>query len=142
MTDKLKQKVIEEMVKLPKEMQEAISAHDWAKISEDIGKKYLLDEIEINNLQVETLLVLVGIEDGNYLAQNIENEVGTSKEEAEKIAEEVSQKIFNPLIQMLEEQIKKNMPTKSLNWNQNVDFVLSGGDYTAFLGERSDTIKK
>ena len=136
MTNELKQTMEEEMAKLPKEIQGAIRAHDWAKISEEIGKKYLLDESEVNNLQVETLLVLVGIEDGEYFVQNIENEVGTSKTEAEKMAEEMNEKIFTPIYEKSTENIKKNMVGKNPNWKQSIDFILSGGDYSSFLGEK------
>lgn len=133
MTDQLKQTIKEEIEKLPKEMQDAIGALDWAKTAEEIGKKYLLSEEEINDLQVETLLVLVGIEDGNYYAQNIEDNVGTSKNEAEKMANEALQKIFTPISDKLVENIKKSGKSKKANAEQNLDFILSGGDYSAFL---------
>jgi hypothetical protein len=132
MTEKLKQIIKEEMVKLPKEAQEAINAFDWEKISEEIGQKYLLNEAEINDFQVETFLVLIGLEYPDSYANNIENEVGTSAEEAEKIADEAEEKIFTPIYNTLEENIKKSSQGKN-HWQQNLDFVLSGGDYSAFL---------
>ena len=107
MTEKLKNIIKEEMAKLPKENQEAINTFDWVNIAEEIGKKYLLDESEINDLQVETLLILIGLEDPDLYANNIENNVGTSKDEANKIAEEVIQKIFVPINGILIEDIKK-----------------------------------
>ena len=85
MTEKLQQTIKEEVLKLPKETQEAINTFDWGSMAEEIGKKYLLSESEINDFQVETLLVLVGLEDGNLYALNIENNVGISKDEAIKI---------------------------------------------------------
>ncbi len=139
MTDKLKQIVKEEMVKLPKETQEAISSLDWGSVAEEIGKKYLLSESEVNDFQVETLLVLVGIETGDSYARNIEDEVGTSKEEAEKMAEEASQRIFTPIYNNLEENIKKSLQNKNLKPEQNLDFILSGGDYGAFVDNPDDT---
>lgn len=133
MTEKLKQIIKEEVMKLPKEAQEAINSLEWGNIAEEIGKKFLLNESEINDFQVETLLVLVGIEDENYYAQNIENEVGTSKNEAEKMAEEVNQKIFTPINNFFIEHIKKSEKIKNPNLEQSLDFILSGGDYSAFL---------
>src|SRR3989338_10227970 len=106
MTEKLKQTIEEEMMKLPKELQEAISASNWVDVTKEIGKKYLLGENEINDFQVETLLVLVGIEPGASYTSNIENEVGTSKSEAEKIATETFQRIFIPMGNHLEESVK------------------------------------
>ena len=133
MTDKLRQIVKEELGKLPKETQEAINSLDWARAVEEIGKKYLLLENGINDLQIETLLVLVGLEDVNDYAQRVENEVGMTKDEAEKIAEEVVNKIFSPISNAIEENIKKNLKSKSLSTEQNLNFILSGGNYSAFL---------
>ena len=61
MTEKLKQIIKEETAKLPKESQDVINVFDWGTISEEIGKKYLLNENETNDLQVETLLILIGL---------------------------------------------------------------------------------
>lgn len=137
MTEKLKQIIKEELVKLPKELQDAINALDWGTISEEIGKKHLLEESKINDLQVETGLVLVGLTYGDLYTLNIENHVGTTKNETEKITEEVNQKIFMPIYYSLTESIKKNMQNKKLDWKQNLNFVLSGGDYSVFM-ERSN----
>ena len=63
MTDKLKKIIQDEVGVLPKETQGAINSLDWVSIAEEIGKKNLLNESEINDLQVETLLTLVGIEE-------------------------------------------------------------------------------
>ena len=133
MTDKLKNIIVEEIKKLPKENQGVINSFDWEKISEDIGKKYLLSEEEINNLQVETLLVLIGLENPDDYSQNIENEVGTSKNEAEKISDEIFQKIFTPINDVLVENLKKSEKVKNSNAEQNLNFILSGGDYSVFL---------
>ncbi len=135
MTEKLQQIIKEEVTKLPREAQDAINAFDWANIAEEIGKKYLLEEGEINDLQVETLLVLTGLESGEYYAQNIEDEIGTSEKEAEKIAEEAFQKIFTPISEAIVENIKRSNKSKNPNWEQSLDFILSGGDYSVFLSQ-------
>ena len=133
MLEELQQITKEQIAKLPKESQDAINSFDWGNIVAEIGKKYLLDEDEITDLQTETLLVLIGLEYGEFYAQNIENEVGTSKNEADKIAEEAYQKIFLPISDILVEKIKRNEKVKNPNLEQSIDFILSGGDYSAFL---------
>jgi NAD kinase len=138
MTDKLKNIIKEELEKLPKENQDAINALDWASIVEAIGKNSL-NENGINNLQVETLLVLIGLEDPNFFVNKIENEVGTTTDEAEKIAEEIVQKIFTPISDILVENIKKSDKVKRAKSEQNLDFILSGGDYSAFVETRETT---
>lgn len=140
LTEKSKNLIKEEMLSLPKEAQEAINASGWEKICEEIGKKYLLDENEIETFQLETASFLLGFVDENSYASNIEDEVGTNKDEAEKIAEEAFQKIFTPISRILEEDIKKNLVNKKPNYEQNLDFILSGGDYSAFMDKRDDII--
>lgn len=139
MTEKLKQIIKDELVKLPKESQEVINTFDWGTISEDIGKKYLLNENEINGLQVEIALVLLGIVEEDSLSLNIESRVGTSKNEAIKIIEETNQKIFNPMLEKIEEITKNKARTQNPNWNQRVDFIISGGDYSVFI-EKTENI--
>jgi len=139
MTEKLKQIIKEELIKLPKEIQEAINAHDWVKIAEEIGKKFLLTESEINDFQTETLLVLVGLESTDSYAKNIEYNVGTSESEAGKITNEALGRIFDPIMNTLEENIKKNLQNKNPSPEQTLNFILSGGDYSAFLGRTEAT---
>ncbi|MFZ1020149.1 MAG: hypothetical protein WAN61_04175 [Minisyncoccia bacterium] len=133
MTEKLKNIIQEEIVKLPKETRIAIEAFDWAGAAETIGKKYLLDEKEINDFQVETMLVLFGIEEPDLYAINIENQVGTTKDDAEKMAAEAYEKIFLPINNVFVENIKKNGKDKNAKPEQNLDFILSGGNYAAFV---------
>jgi len=133
MTEKLQQRIKEEIAKLPKEAQEAISAFDWVKQAEDIGKKYLLNEDDIHNFQLETLLILVGLEEPEAYPRNIENEVGTTKEGAENMADEVFEKIIIPITEKLQNNIKNNADFKNADWQQNLNFILSGGDYLIFI---------
>ena len=133
MTEKLKQDLKKQMIFIPKESQEVISAFGWEKISEEIGKKYFLTDDDINMLQADIGCVLVGLEGQNELAFNIEDDVGTSKNSAEKIANEVVEKIFKPIYETLSENIKNNLKNRNIHWQQNLDFILSGGDYTAFI---------
>jgi len=127
MTEKLKQIIKEETTKLSKEAQGVISTFGWEKTSEEIGKKYLLNEGEINDLQVETLLILVGLVSVDEHASNIENNISTSKNEAEKISEEIIQKIFIPISESISKKIGENFKNKKLDWDQTVNFIISGG---------------
>ena len=133
MTETLKQIAQEEIVKLPKEAQDAINAFDWGGISEEIGKKFSLLEDEINNFQVETLLVLLGVVDIDFYEINIEENVETSKKEAENLAKEAIQKIFVPLNDILMENIRKSGKSRNPNAEQTLNFILSSGDYSSFL---------
>ena len=135
MTDKLKQIIKEELVKLPKASQEVINSFDWGTISEEIGKKYLLSEDEINSLQVEISLILLEVVENDLFALNIENRVGTSKNEATKIAEEINQKIFVPMLEKRESLIKNRIQADKLDWKKSINCIVSGGDYSVFMEE-------
>jgi hypothetical protein len=137
MDEKLKQIYDREIQKLPKENQMALMNFDWVKISAEIGQKYFLNEEEVSDLQLETMLVLLGLEDPEFYVDNIENEVGTSKNVAEKVANEVLEKILTPINNVILENIKKSEEAKNPNWKQSLNFVLSGGNYGVFL-EKGD----
>ena len=139
MTEQLKQDIQEQLEFLPKESQEAINSFDWAKISEEIGKKYFLIGNDINVLQAQIGLVLVGLEGQDELAVEIEDEVGTSRENAQKISDEVVQKILKPIFENLSQKIKMSLKDRTVNWQQNLDFIMSGGDYTSFIQKRIET---
>lgn len=138
-TEKSRNLIKEEMLNLPKEMQEAIDASSWEKVSEEIGKKYLLDGDEIETFQLETASFLLGLVDEDAYPKNIEDEVGTSREEAEKISAEALEKIFIPIQKMAEEKLKVNLKNKKPSPEQTLDFILSGGDYSVFMGGESTT---
>ena len=97
MTEKLKQTMNTEITKLPKERQEAINSLDWGKESEEIGKKFSFTDDEINNLQVETGLVLVGLANLDTYKQTIEESLRISRDEAEKISQAIFDRIFKPV---------------------------------------------
>ncbi len=135
MTDKLQQITKEEIQKLPSINQMAINSIDWPTIVEGIGGKYVLSESAINDLLVQTLLVLIGLTSLDNYKVNVENEVGMGGEEADRLATEVTEKIFIPIANIGIEGIKNDIKVKNPGWEKSVDFVLSGGDYSVFMDE-------
>ncbi|TSC77983.1 MAG: hypothetical protein G01um101424_117 [Parcubacteria group bacterium Gr01-1014_24] len=123
---------------MPKELQEAINAFDWVKVTEELGEKYKLSESELNDFQVETLLVLVGFTDLNFYATAIENRVGITKDDAKKMADEALEKIFTPIADKITEKIKEKTKNKNPSPEQTLNFILSGGDYSAFMEQREN----
>lgn len=133
MTEKLQQIIKDEVVKLPKDTQDAINSLNWTNVAEEIGKKFLLDEREVNDLQSITLTVLLGLTDLDLYATVIEDKIGTTKDDAKKIADEAIQKIFTPINNVFTENIKNNLKDKNPSPEQTLNFILSGGDYSAFV---------
>ena len=133
MTEKLQQTIKEEIAKLPQEGQDAINASGWEKAVEEIGKKCLLNENQINDLQLETLLVLTGLTEGEMYSSNIVENVETTMDDAKKISDEVLERVFTPITNKIEENIKNNLKNKNPNAEQSVNFILSGGNYSTLI---------
>ncbi len=133
MTEELKKIIGEELQVLPKESMEAINSFDWEKVSKEIGSKYLFTEEEQNQLDAEIVLVMLGITEQEFLPSRIENNIITTHDNAEKITEEIVEKILKPIVNTLSEKIKSTLKSRVVHWQQNLDFILSGGDYTAFI---------
>ena len=137
MTEKFKQIIKEEVGKLPKEAQEVVNNSRWAEITEEIGRKYNLTEYSINDLQAEVLIIIVGADEPMRLSLNLEKHMSLKHDLAEKIEEEIFQKIFAPVKRSLANVVKDKMKDKTASWQQNIDFIMSGGDYSAFVGNTS-----
>jgi len=133
MTESIKQKLNEEIVKLPKENQEAINNSNWVKTTESIGKDFLLLDDEINKLQLETGIALIGLVDLNLFTLNIEYNVGVSKNESIKIVDELLEKVFTPIANMITSLTRDKYNPKNATWDKTINFILSGGDYSYFV---------
>lgn len=133
MTEKLAQTIKEDLIKLPKEVQGAINSSGWENISESIGKKYFLSENEINILQLEVGLVLLGYRKLDLLALNVESSAVIDKESAIKISEELYEKLFIPLDGVIQSSFKNKTTYTNKTWEQSINFIVSGGDYSVFL---------
>ena len=133
MIEKLKQKSIEEIAKLPKFKQDAINAVDWSSATEEMRKKFFLTENETHNLQIVTMLTLIDLYDLNFYTTYLETDVGVTTGEAEKMTTFAFNKIFKPIAKIMENSIKEQIKNKIPNWDQTVKFIVSGGDYSNFI---------
>lgn len=87
----------EQLELLPAINQEAIRSCDWMNILVDIGKKNALMLDEVEDLQIETMLVLVGITPAdNYEAELIEK-LALSPAQADKLLSDINQQVFTPI---------------------------------------------
>lgn len=141
MTEQLKQKIKDSLKILPQNTQDVVNNFDWINISEQIGKKYKLLDDETSKLQVIVGFVLIGSIDPLETFVKVEYDIGLSKESAEKITTEVFEKIFIPIGEKLTALTKKNIEDKEPTWEQNINFVLGGGDYSAFIDRPGTTNK-
>jgi len=101
-------------------------------MAEEIGSKYLIEE-EIESFQKEIAVTLLGIEYPAYLTRNIKDHLGVSQDSANKMTSEVIEKIYTPIAEKMESLIKINLQKIGSTWDQNVNFIVSGGDYSVFM---------
>jgi len=136
----LQNTIKEESVVIPKEIQEVILDFWWMDEIEKIGLKYLLTEKDIYNLQTEMSIYLLGLELKN-LKSLIEEITYLDNDKIESITKEFEEKITIPIINKLEEKLKEKINKKEPKWYQNVNFVLSNGEYIYFTEEVGTTNK-
>jgi hypothetical protein len=147
MTEKIKKTIDEQISKMPATLQEAVNSFDWIAIVYKIGEENKLLDEDINIITLETVLVMSNLIEPESFAKYIEDQIGFSKEDCIAIAKEIDLKVFKPISRKITEKIKDNLKNKTPDTQQNLNFVLSGGDYSAFVeqpGSRSkfaDTMK-
>jgi len=133
MTEKLEKTIKDGIITLPTELQKAINSIEWVKITESVGKKFFLSDNEINLLQLETGLILLGYKKLDLFALNIESSICIDEINSKKISDELDDKIFFPIEKIIQYNIKTNQKYKNSSWDKKINFIVSGGDYSVFI---------
>lgn len=97
MNETLRQSFEEQLVYLPEINQQALKSFDWATELLAIGKNSGLHIDELEDLQVETMLVLVGLSQPSEYQNELITRLAISPTEANKIIEQVNQRVFKPI---------------------------------------------
>ena len=87
----------EQLALLPSLNQSAIQSIDWMGLLIDIGKSHGIDHEDILDLQLETMLVLVGLEDPNNYENQLIAILALSPAEADKLITDITEQIFTPI---------------------------------------------
>ncbi len=104
MHDAQRERIREEMSKLPQAHQQAINAFDWQRKCHEIGNKHNLSEEEITGLQTEVALVVMGLSDLRTLHRYIDDEIaGTGWQEIEAF---VVDNVISPIGEIMEIIVK------------------------------------
>jgi hypothetical protein len=97
MNDKLKQQFEEQLAYLPDITQQALKSFDWATGILSIGKKHGLYIDQLEDLQIETMLVLVGLVQPEDYPKELMNRLALSPAETDKIIDDINDEIFTPI---------------------------------------------
>lgn len=127
MTEELKKIIEETTLKFPEKIKGVINESNWIEKTKETGEKYLLNEEEINLLQAETSLVILGIIEKDFFLINLESRIGLSKNEATKISEEIDKNIFIPIEKQLKDTINIINPENFKNLEKTIKYIVSGG---------------
>jgi len=132
MKQELKNETDNMLLEIPERNRLAINSTKWAETTEEISKKYYLDDEEKNMLIAEVALVLLGVNNYEFLKIAMED-LGLTQNEVANIFREIEERIFNPISKKIITSIKKEAELNNTNWDKRVNFILSGGDYTNFI---------
>lgn len=101
MNQELKNRINEQLQLISKEYREIIENFGWEEILEKIAEENDLYEDQVEDLFIETFLVITGFTNPDDFAYELEDRLVLEKEESEKISEEVIQKILDPLMEKI-----------------------------------------
>lgn len=97
MNEKIRQQFEEQLAYLPTINQEALKAFDWATELIGIGKNYGLHVDELEDLQIETMLLLVGLTSPDNYEKELIERLAIPPSEVNKIIEQINERIFTPI---------------------------------------------
>jgi hypothetical protein len=97
MNDKLRQQFDEQLTYLPEINQAAMRSFDWATELISIGHGYGLHVDQLEDLQIETMLVMVGLTAPEKYEDELITRLALSPTEANRIIDEVNKRIFTPI---------------------------------------------
>lgn len=87
----------EQLKLLPEISQQAISSFNWIGVLLDIGKSYALQLDELEDLQLETMMLLTGIASADEYESELSGLLPLSKIELSKLLGDVNAKILQPI---------------------------------------------
>jgi len=97
MNEKLKQQFEEQLVYLPDINQQALKSFDWATQLLSIGHQYGLHIDQLEDLQIETMMLLVGLVSPDQYPDHLTEKLAVSPTEITKIIGQINEQIFSPI---------------------------------------------
>lgn len=150
MDNLLKTDLKKQYEKLPVELQKAIASADLATKLQDISKKNHLMIDQAGDLEMETMIVLLGLEPLNQYTNNLIKNVGMTQEQALAVAHDVDEMIFKSIRESLrkinseEENINKvtdeGVKIPIVSAEPSREEVISGIENPTTLREKEDSV--
>lgn len=99
---------LEYIKKLPQSVRDVVYAGVWEERTEEIAKKYSLNERQADDLVNNVLYVLVGLSKPDDFIETVVSELGISGLLAEQIMDDLEVRVFEYAFKMIQNQDKKS----------------------------------
>jgi len=150
------EKIIKEQWEnIPSEIKTSIFQPGFEKEITKIGEKNKLDSEQLATFQLETILMMFCLITFEDYSNELKNKLNLSEENFKNLIKDIETLIPNEIKEKLKnvyentnkiiknenlnktdvENIKNKIKDKKTSWDQNINFILSGGDYSVFLKE-------
>jgi hypothetical protein len=128
----------EQMEKLPIEVKKLFTDSSLGEKIINIGKKNGLNEGQLAILQTETNLVMLGLVHPDEYSDELKSHLNINDIRADNITNDINTEIMSGIREKIKETYEKTEESLETepDWKQNLDFVLSGGDYSSFIERR------
>lgn len=114
----------ENLALLPQISQQAINSFDWVNILLDIGKSYALQLDELEDLQLETMMLIVGITPADEYEHQLSSALPLPKTDFEKLLGDINTRILEPI----HDYIVNGGPVEKTIPSETADIVLMTGE--------------
>ncbi|HEV7424018.1 MAG TPA: hypothetical protein VGO21_02390 [Candidatus Paceibacterota bacterium] len=124
-----------QMEKLPTEIRKLFSDTELNNKILTIGKTNGLTAEQIGILQLEIDLVLLGLVYVDDFPNELEENLKIDSVKLDNITNDTSIQIFRKIrvhLQEVYEKTNEDLEEKNSDWEENIGFILSGGDYSNF----------
>jgi hypothetical protein len=120
--DEETQKIIQEqMEKVPEDIMMSIVSVDYQTKMQEIIKRQRLMIDQVGKLEMETTLVMIGLEPMTDYVENIQRELEISIMRAKEIAMDVSENIFKPIRESLEKMNTEQEDEENINASDELE---------------------
>lgn len=139
----LDQAIRDRFLALPKIVREAIVSSDVEKHLREMSTSYRLHFDQWDKLENEVYIALLSIQPVEELSKNIERELGTDTQTAEKLSRDIENAIFRPIREELERTLEHpDAKEKELSTSEKAQAAVSVEHKTATIVPQAPTVAR
>lgn len=115
MSPEILKEIQNQLNSLPKKVREIISSIDITNEIASLRVKHHLMLDQIATLELETMLVMIGLDEAENFADNIKTNLNIEKDKAEALAHDINELIFNKIRHAMMEEDKEGGEEEDLD---------------------------